>query len=156
MDARIVALALTLLAGCAAPPDFVTCHGVAFYLQGTSAFTREQAELLEHDFLRRLDDATALHGPARERCLQVTRVVVTPEPFSCSADPDRTCAGEQYGPTLKIAARDCPFQSAYVHELLHWLQECSEGLLDYAHESPAWTVVNAQLEEARTWCAEPE
>lgn len=156
LDARPLALALTLLAfGCEPEPDFVTRHGVAFHLQGTAACTREQAEAMETELLRRLDEASELTGAARRRCLAQTQVIFEPGLFECTLDPSRTCAGEQQGATLRIAAHACPYQSAFVHELLHWLQECVEGRFDYEHQASSWAVVQAQLAEAKALC-EPE
>ncbi len=155
LDARFLAFALTLAAlGCEPPPDFVTRHGVAFHLQGTHACSREQAEAMESEFLARLDAEVALTGRRRAECMAQARVVFEPGLFPCTGEPGRTCAGEQVGGTLRLAALACPYQTAYIHELLHWLQECMDGQVDYDHQAPTWRVVWDQLAASRERCGE--
>lgn len=155
MGARWILVPLTLVvAACEPPPDFVTRHGVAFHLGGSDFIAREHAEALEAELLAALDDALAPRDQT-EACVGRTTVIVNAAgPFPCTADPSLTCAGEQQGALLTLAATDCPYASAYTHELLHWLQQCLHNVTDYAHEAPQWRIIHAQQSLAAERCGD--
>ncbi|MBX5482818.1 MAG: hypothetical protein IRZ16_13410 [Myxococcaceae bacterium] len=138
---------------CTPPPDFVTDRGVAFYLSGSTFIGKEEANAQEARFLARLDAASAFPPNEVAVCVAQTEVQVVPEgPFPCATYPGLRCAGEQYGAVLKVAAADCPYTSAFVHELTHWLQQCVDGRTDYGHLDPIWREVAAELAEDGRRC----
>lgn len=155
VDARFLVLAL-MVGGCgpAATPDFVTRLSVEFHLNGATFITQAEAEEIEARFLPRLDAYAGFPEGGVLDCVGVTRVRIVPSGnFACASDPGRTCAGEQYAADLKVAASKCAYDSAYVHELLHWLQECLRDTVDYDHRAAEWRAVDEELAEANDRCA---
>ena len=139
---RAVLWAVALLLGCSREPDFETGRGVAVYLDGAAAMSREQAEQMEEYLLRQI----AHLGYPVERSLQCVaqaEVRVVETTFTCF-DGQRRCAGEQWDRLLVVAAAQCPYASAYVHELAHWLQQCVRDRYDPEHQERAlWEAVAA-------------
>ncbi|HEY3448670.1 MAG TPA: hypothetical protein VGK67_20095 [Myxococcales bacterium] len=141
--APLAALAVAL-AGCGPGPSFVTDHGVQVYLetQDPAALDRSQAQRME-DYL--LEGVVRLGYGKDEslRCLSQAEVRFLDSTFTCW-DGQRSCAGEQWDEVLLVAKEQCPFASAYVHELAHWLQQCVHGDYDPDHQETAlWAWVNS-------------
>lgn len=158
MDPRalVVAVTLALGAGCGPEPDFVTARGIAFHLNGSRFIDRAVAETQEERFLRAIDREVAWDKADVRACVEGTAVDVVPTGlFPCTFDPDVPCAGEQHGSVLKIAATECPWSSAFIHELLHRLQDCLERRVDYNHVASEWRLVYDQNGQDAANCAQP-
>jgi hypothetical protein len=141
VDPRLLALALTWL-GCGSAPDFVTPLEVAFHLNGADGPSLEQASAQERRLHERLQQASLAWGEESLGCWARAEVHLVPSgPFPCAGRAELRCAGEQYGPHLKVAAAEAPSASAWRHELLHWLQECAAGSADEAHQGGVWELV---------------
>jgi len=132
------------LSGCGRTPSFVTGHGVQVFLETSdgAGLDREQAEQMEAYLLEGV--ARLGYGDARpRRCLAQAQVRLLKSFFTCY-DGERRCAGEQWDEVLLVARAGCPFSSAYVHELAHWLQECVHGAYDPDHlETGLWAWVSS-------------
>lgn len=145
MDRRaLLILALVAAAACRGPaPDFVTARGVEVYLQGHGAFlSLAQADAMEGWFLGAVGEA-GYGRELSEGCLALAEVRIVDSGYRCWAD--RPCAGEQLDRVLIVVDTGCPYTSAYVHEVAHWLQQCVKGGYDPDHqEETLWRVVRAQ------------
>ncbi len=140
---KLAALGMLLLTAvaCDAAPDFVTPRGAAFFLNGSSSISYGVAADQEANFIERL-------GQERPELLadgacftQVNVHLVPGGHFPCAGAADTTCAGEQYGPHLKVADAP-PEASAWRHELLHWLLECHGHPPDHAHHDVLWRLLD--------------
>lgn len=77
---------------------------------------------------------------------------IKPVAFECSASPEQKCAGTYYWANNKIIVESgrCFARSAFVHELIHWMQQTVGGQYpDYNHVTPGhW---GAGIEGAASW-----
>ncbi|MGC4120150.1 MAG: hypothetical protein QM765_37320 [Myxococcales bacterium] len=137
------AVAALMASACGRAPDFVTANGVQVFLEtDAGALSPNQAERMERYLLEGV--ARLGYGDAESRrCLAQASVRVLDADFTCY-DGRRKCAGEQWDEVLLVAKAQCPFRSAYVHELAHWLQQCVHGDYDPDHqETRLWAWVNS-------------
>ena len=130
-----IALLGALLVGCGGPvaePDVVTKRGVSVYLHG-----------LTLGELDAMDSTLAAKDPAAaERCLSgLTVGVFSASDFENVAEwhhLPRSTGGLLDANVAKSAWASDPWETAYVHEGIHWLQRCAYGVDDYAHEAAIW------------------
>ena len=124
---------------CEVPPDFVTPRGAAFFLNGSELIAPSEVADQELRFVERLEEAGLAD---RGECWSQVQVHIAPGgAFPCAGAVNTTCAGEQYGPHLKVADA-APEDSAWRHELLHWLLECRGLAPDHAHAGEVWRLVD--------------
>jgi hypothetical protein len=142
MDRAALVAALLAIAGCGEEPSFVTTRGVSVYLGGNDGFLeRPQADEMEAWLVGILP--ADFEPRAVARCLERAEVRVLPAPFRCGGG-QRLCAGEQRDRVLYVANTGCPWRSAYLHEIAHWLQQCAAGRYDPEHRERAfWQAVGS-------------
>lgn len=146
----VLAVALPLLAAACgpsfdAPPDVVSKYGVKVYTHGHAQFDRATVDAME-DYL--VQELVGRQGFARAdvlACLGEARVgIFTLDELAERGAPD--VAGLQQGNVLQVGAFGCAWDSAYVHEMAHWLQYCRRWVADPGHdrEPAVWSAVNAR------------
>lgn len=127
----------SLIAGCNPPPDFVTAYGVAVYTHGQGWLDQTEAEEMEWYVVATLPRVRDYPRDEVEDCLSEAVVELITDPMHCGFK----CAGDQHGNLLHVLEATCHWESAYVHELLHWMQECVDRTYDPNHvESEVWAV----------------
>lgn len=131
------------------PPDFVSSRGTEVYLNGLDAgFTRESVDAME-DFNVEHLVAAGWDREAAEHGIRGAWVDLQPDRFDCTyAVGAEVHTGKCYGQTLNhsqmlLAARACPFWTAFRHEQLHHLLFTVSPDGDSGHTRPEWaSVVN--------------
>jgi hypothetical protein len=126
-------------------PDFTSKHGVKVYAHGHAQFDRATVDAMEQYLV---DQLVTKQGFKREdvlSCLSEAKVGV----FSLDELAQRggaDVAGLQQGNVLQVGAFGCAWDSAYVHEMAHWLQYCRRWVDDPSHdvEPAVWATVNAR------------
>lgn len=141
--ARLSALILAC-SGCGADPpaSFVSAAGVRIDLNGHDGFlTPELVEEMDEYFLGAMPSA-GYPEPELRRCLPQATVEVVGPDYRCYGG--RPCGGEQLDATLIVVDVGCGYESAYLHELAHWSQQCVKAGYDPDHkERPVWQRVSA-------------
>ncbi len=136
-------LPLLLLAACGTPerePDFVTTRGVKVFLY---------ADPIDPAVFDEMDEYVAAYAPAAgERCISgMSAAVFTSDDLNIMWH-ERGARGQVGGfldgNIAKLAWAEDGWDTAYVHESMHWLQRCAWGAADANHEDTGlWAYVNA-------------
>jgi len=137
-------LFLFAFAKCApAHPDFVSKHGVEFFLGGAD-WTKEAVDELEDGWLIDLEAASDGKFPNAREKMKGVQVFVQQEELDCPwTGGSGKCLGLQYGNQLQVVALNyCPATSAYVHEMLHWFEEVYYNINENEHSAPYWRTVH--------------
>lgn len=140
-------LPLVPLIGCepGPMPDFVTERGVFVYTRGYTSFTKEVAD--------EMDAYIVAHVPDAEECLRLmSATIFSLEELAARYPRAKPSAGFQYDNHIHVAEiGPCPWNSAYVHEAAHWLQQCQRGVYDINHtvEPDLWRIVSSRPQECK-------
>lgn len=139
-----------LATGCV-QPDFVTSNGVQVYLNGDRGphWTKEKFDAVDARWLPELKEVDSRFEGA-ERYMAEVSVFVESDSIPCPwTGGNGKCAGLQDGPNLYIEQSICLNNSAYAHEMLHWLELKVLGIVNNEHNTPQWATVY------RLQCGEP-
>lgn len=136
---KIYIVYAVLIAACGSKPDFVSSHGTSVYLRGHVNYaTARQINTAEDWFITELDgswDRTAV-----VRCmLRLDANIVDAPVQGCGPH----CSGDEInngiwrpGDINVAAINQCIYDSAYIHEVGHWLQSCVKDTYDPSHQKP--------------------
>lgn len=129
------------ITGCWAP-DHVTGSGVQIIYKSDKTWWKpEQIDKQELHLLNGLKEA-GLYPDAAEALSQVTAYIY-PDKMPCPSSPTGYCNGLQDYTNIYVRDMGCPYNSAYTHELAHWIQQAA-GVDDYNHEEKAlWEIADS-------------
>lgn len=131
-------LILFLLSACAPGlvPDIVTEKGVSIFFRGSTTWEKVDVDEQEAWFVARLDRVSnGYRSWDVDRSLAKVEVDLYDDKIECGrASPTGYCNGLQNYNVLLIRNMGCVFNSAYTHELMHWLQQDIKNYTDYNHE----------------------
>lgn len=133
--------------GCSDNADFVSQHGVRFFYQkGANGWNETQINSQESHFLDKLREAGIY--PDAEKALAEATAYIYPDKIPCgSSSPTGYCNGLQDYSNVHVRDMGCPYNSAYTHELAHWVQQVA-GINDYSHtESILWNIADSAPEK---------
>lgn len=131
---------------CRAPPDIASKHGASIYFRSPAVtWTKGEVDEQEDWFIERLSVNPKYPQKTILGALSRVEALVHMDPIECGTlSPTGLCNGLQSGPRLEVRAFSCVFQSAYTHEVFHWLQQQSYGDPDLYHtETSAWAVADS-------------
>lgn len=146
-----ILLLVPVLLGCMGHEDCeLTAYGVCITGAAWDAGTVEAMEA------QLLDGLSANGWPPSgvKSSLRQSKVTVLVAPFTCGYELDGDwvngkCAGQEDGPDMWVVAYPCLWETAYRHELGHWIQLNVRGITDLEHKDPTvWPVVDAVPEGA--------
>ena len=151
------ALVLTALFGassCGPPPDFVTPNGHAeFYLNGVGTVTPEIADVMEGQAVALM---TEQYGSERLgdfwAAISGAQVSFYKGFVGCGSIEGAVGCYHALSESIYLTAYTCPWDSPYVHELVHRLQDKVMYLNDGQHLGPIWKGVNRAQGENRKKC----
>lgn len=141
----VLATQLGALSSCGPRPDLVSDKGVSFFFIDGEGWPKPDIDEQESWFVARLDPlSNGYHYWDVEREMRVVEVDVYKDPIPCGkSSPTGLCEGLQYDNVLQVHNKGCVFNSAYTHELMHWLQESIKGYTDYDHgEQNIWPIAD--------------
>lgn len=147
-------LLLTLCLAACGPqlrPHFTTSLGVTVYdlTDGGMHLTKESASAMDEWLVEEMSHYGYEPKRSGVALRQVTGQVVDGS-FKCFGRPGY-CVGQDLGLRIILKDYDCPWWSAYRHELTHVIQEAN-GVLDDNHKRPEW----ATVERVEGECGAPE
>lgn len=123
-------------------PDLVSEHGVSFFWRGAQ-WTPEDIAEQENWFLENVPGDRYPQNKVLE-AMSWAEVYLTPDPIPCQGSRTGFCNGLQDYERLHVRDLGCPFNSAYTHELGHWLQQILNRD-DYQHlEKDFWEVADGR------------
>lgn len=137
----------TICFACSNSADFVSQHGVRlFYQKGANRWDEAQVNNQELYFLDKLKKA-GIYLEA-DKALAEAAAYIYPDKIACgSSSPTGYCNGLQDYSSVHVRDMGCPYNSAYTHELAHWVQQAA-GVSDYSHtESMLWNIANSAPEK---------
>lgn len=140
-----VALALMLLSSCAAErPAFYSVNGVSHF--SPERLNWHDATAIEDWTIQNMGLSWGEAERAR-RCLSFVQAHWRKGEWSVEGG---TADGQRDGFDLYVARGQCPWNSAYRHELTHFLSLCLFGDSDHGHSNhPGWW---KSIREDVRWC----
>ena len=135
------ALYLLLLASCgASPADMVTQHGARFHFNGLHPVTLEVANQMEAKAIDIFQTYYEADSRDINDCLWGMDVDIQAGTEGAWYTDSTGTAGyyDALTANITLTTMECPWRTAYVHEVIHQLQWCVLHIDDHNHLSPAW------------------
>lgn len=138
---KLVCLFLLGHVGCGENPDYTSRHGVRiFYQDENNWWEPYQVDAQESFLLDQLKQAN-LH-PHAEEAISFVTAYVFPDKIRCNGSTGY-CNGLQDYTNIYVRNMGCPYNTAYAHELAHWIQQMA-GIYDYNHtEKALWEIADS-------------
>lgn len=132
-------LPFLLLIGCTPRDAWRSKHGIHVWEEGLPYyFTPEQLEVQTQHVI---DGLVELYPRSWvERSVGAAWLYVSPDPVECPGYPEG-CNGTVIAPTVQVRAMPCVWNTAFNHELLHFLLFWITGDYDGNHTRPeVWQI----------------